>query len=542
MISGDIDILVGTSLIDAYVITTDVQNEFNRPFASQYTFEFTVGDRPAVDTALSNPAHMASGVNTAIADGIWVVLNETKSGIDWNTVTNDSVKVVKSSDGSAAPVEMKFKQGANPSVTGGANLLTVSNTAANTNVTVAGKFKDLVKVGDTISFTPQGGVLTAYTVTARSGDTLTLDAAANASDGSGADGNKVTNIVYDINVSNNAASAVVTVAGKDKDKVVVGSIIRFTPQGGVATSYRVTAKTSDTLTLNAAADASDGSGADGNKATTLYPAVVFNLAAGATGLVADTEYKVVVDGVKDVIGNSVQATELRFRTAVVPSLVSSSIANNQADVSTTPVIELTFANADMTAAGVLAPTATKKITLDGTDADDGKGINVYLENAAGAKVQAYYLVSGNTLKLLPAAPLNAYAEYKIVVKPTVLTAATKDTEIKFTTSTTAQTATLVSATYNKDAKIITLQFNVPVKFKAAGMSGITATAGSLGTTPGAAVTAADPTKVIVTLDPTDASIAAGVTQINVVSGQAASVQSVAGAPAVDIADKSVVVQ
>jgi len=260
-----------------------------------------------------------------------------------------------------------------------------------------------------------------------------------------------------------------------------------------------------------------------------------------TDLAVGEEYTVTIDGVKDTVGNSIVAKTTSFVTSVVPTLVSSSIADGETGVDVTPVIELTFANANMTtaAAGVLAG----YVTPDGTDATDGIGTNVVLETAAGATVQAYYAVSGNTLKLYPLAPLGAYTDYKVTVTNTVLTGDTANTVIDFRTANTTETATMQSAVYNSDAKIITLQYNVPVAPAggAATYTGITASAGNLGGSYTYAVTANDPTKVVVTLGTTP-SVAASVTQINNVAGEANSIQSIAGAAATDIANATVTLQ
>nr|WP_242055272.1 Ig-like domain-containing protein [Cytobacillus firmus] len=120
-------------------------------------FTFTTGTKPVVDTTVSSPANFATGVAVDEAY-LAVVINDTESDLQSASLNADNVKVVKKSDGTAAPYSIDAINYATKATTTTAAVAALSNSDKTFEVADASKFT----AGNIITFSTLAGT---YVVT-----------------------------------------------------------------------------------------------------------------------------------------------------------------------------------------------------------------------------------------------------------------------------------------------------------------------------------------------------------------------------------------
>lgn len=146
-------VTVPTSVKD--VNGNDVQNT---------VFSFTTGTKPTVDVTNSSPANFATGVAVK-TPYLAVVINDAESALQNSSLNSDNVKVVKKSDGSAAPYSIDSTNYTKKTVT-----QTAAATTGTKTVTTSAT-SNLV-AGDIITIVGTAGT---HVVTNVSGVTVTVD-------------------------------------------------------------------------------------------------------------------------------------------------------------------------------------------------------------------------------------------------------------------------------------------------------------------------------------------------------------------------------
>jgi hypothetical protein len=314
-----------------YKITLSELKDENGNDVADQTFTFTVGTAPSYVT--SNPGEF--GTSVAVNEGyIFAVIEDANNNLDVSTLSANNVKVVKKDDQSTAPYTWKSAQYAR-------NAVATTVVDADSSITVSGAntftkaSASSYAVGDILKF----GSTDYAIVTGITGDTVTLDANVTCSS---AQVEKITGAV-DAGLQSQISTTELTCnSAEELAKYEEGKLYKFEDGDAAHTTYAV-AVTKNATTKKVTFSNSLAS------LTTYFIAseaqgVVYKLNDDAK-MAANTQYQIVISGVKDVAGNEMKATAKTFTTgADVQALkfVSSNIKDGDAGVAVDSNIELTF--------------------------------------------------------------------------------------------------------------------------------------------------------------------------------------------------------